>query len=274
MNRSKLLGLILGATAFSLLARADTARILVEVDKETISTDNLKSTAEGLGARGTMMVSNPTLRRQLVNQMVDNRLIAREAAAKGLEKTPDYERMLGEARVNILANLYQRKFVVDGLTDARLQAFFKENQKQFAAKKIHASHIQVKDEAVAKTVLALALKPGADFAALAKQYSAAPGASKGGDLGWFGRGRMLPEFEDAAYACPKGEVCPRTVKTPFGWHVIKVHDVQGGDEVAYETVKEPVRQAYERKLKEDLLQQLRAKAKVAVHEDVLRDFKM
>jgi peptidyl-prolyl cis-trans isomerase C len=256
-----------------LFAAAVASAPLANVGDEVITADNLKSTAEGLGPRGAMMVGNPVQRRQLVNQMIDNRLIAKEAAAKGLESSDDYKRMLAEARVNILANLYQRKVLAEGLTDAKVEAFFKANQKQFAQKKIHASHIQVKDEATAKQVLAEAQKPGADFAALAKKHSQAAGASKGGDLGWFGRGRMLPEFEDAAFSCGVG-LCPKPVKTQFGYHVIKVHEVKGGDEVAFASVKEQVKAAYERKLKEDLVERLRNQAKVAVHEDALRDFKL
>lgn len=258
----------------AIAARADDKLGLVTVDNEVITVDNLRSNADGLGPRGAMIVTNPATRRQLVEQMVDNRLIAREAVSKGIEKTKDYEQMLNEARINILANIYQRQVIAAGLTDAKVQEFFRANQKQFADKKFHAAQIQVKDGAAAATILAAALKPGADFATLAKAHSIAPGASQGGDMGWFARGRMIDEFVDAVAACPVGVVCPKLARTSLGYHIIKVQEVKGSDSVAFESVKDRVRQAYERRLKEDLLQKLRAKARIAVHEDALSRFNM
>lgn len=252
-------------------ARADD-KPLATVGTETITEGNLRSTAQGIGARGQMAVANPATRRQLVDQMIDNRLMAREGAARGLENSKEYKNMLAEARVNILAGLYQKAAVEDNLTDAKLRAFFKENGALFSAAKIHAAHVQVKDEATAKTVLAEALK-GTDFAALAKTYSQAAGANKGGDLGWFARGRMLPEFEEVAFSCKPG-ICPSVAKTQFGFHVIKIFDVKDGGNVAYEQVQEKVRQAYERRLKADVAAQLRAKTKVTMHDEALNAFKM
>ncbi|QPA31564.1 peptidylprolyl isomerase [Thermaerobacillus caldiproteolyticus] len=89
--------------------------------------------------------------------------------------------------------------------------------------KIRASHILVKDEKTAKEIKEK-LDKGEDFAKLAKEYSQDPGsAQKGGDLGWFGPGKMVKEFEDAAYSLKVGEIS-QPVKTEFGYHIIKVTD--------------------------------------------------
>ncbi|MBO3799437.1 MAG: peptidylprolyl isomerase [Thermoproteota archaeon] len=87
------------------------------------------------------------------------------------------------------------------------------------ADKIHCAHILVKTEQEAKEVLEQ-LKKGASFSKLAAEKSLCPSRKKGGDLGFFGRGQMVREFETAAFALKKGEVS-QPVKTRFGWHIIK-----------------------------------------------------
>ena len=89
---------------------------------------------------------------------------------------------------------------------------------------VRASHILVKTEKEANEILEQ-IKAGKDFAELAKKYSQCPSGKRGGDLGYFGRGRMVPEFENAAFSTPKGEVS-KPVKTQFGYHIIKVTDTK------------------------------------------------
>ena len=92
------------------------------------------------------------------------------------------------------------------------------------AREIRARHILVATEAEARRIIA-ELKAGGDFAAIAKAKSADPGsAGKGGDLGYFTKGQMVPEFEAAAFALRPGEFTEQPVKTQFGWHIIKVED--------------------------------------------------
>lgn len=89
-------------------------------------------------------------------------------------------------------------------------------------KKIQAAHILVKDEAQAKS-LTQELNSGGDFGKLAKKFSTCPSGKNGGDLGWFGRNKMVPEFEKAAFGGRKGDIVG-PVKTQFGYHIIKVID--------------------------------------------------
>lgn len=91
-------------------------------------------------------------------------------------------------------------------------------------KKVRASHILVKTEQEANSIL-FDLKRGASFEDAAKKFSLCPSKSKGGDLGWFGRNMMVKEFEDAAFSLPVGELST-PVKTRFGYHIIKVTETQ------------------------------------------------
>ncbi|EZP78700.1 PpiC-type peptidyl-prolyl cis-trans isomerase [Parageobacillus genomosp. 1] len=117
-------------------------------------------------------------------------------------------------------DLLRTKAAVEDIkvTEKELKDYY-ENYKP----KIKASHILVKDEKTAKEVKAK-LDKGEDFAKLAKEYSQDPGsAANGGDLGWFGPGKMVKEFEDAAYKLKVGQVSD-PVKTDYGYHIIKVTD--------------------------------------------------
>ncbi len=89
-------------------------------------------------------------------------------------------------------------------------------------KEVRAAHILVKGEPKAKEIMER-LKKGEDFGKIALEFSECPSKKRGGDLGWFGRGRMVREFENAAFAGEKGTLVG-PVKTQFGWHIIKVLD--------------------------------------------------
>lgn len=92
------------------------------------------------------------------------------------------------------------------------------------ARQVRARHILVKTEDEA-SVISYDLSHGKDFEEVAKEKSLCPSGKKGGDLGWFGRGQMVKEFEDAAFSLQKGEIS-RPVKTQFGWHLIKVEETR------------------------------------------------
>lgn len=125
------------------------------------------------------------------------------------------------------------------IEDADLKKFFDENASQFDTRQVTARHILVNTEAEAKEIKA-ALDGGADFATLAKEKSTEPAAKEsGGDLGTFGRGRMVPEFENAVFAMQKGQIS-NPVQSQFGWHVINLIDIQG-TAPDFEKAKEEVR---------------------------------
>jgi parvulin-like peptidyl-prolyl isomerase/Tfp pilus assembly protein PilF len=129
-------------------------------------------------------------------------------------------------------------------TDDELEAYFEKNISHYdTPEEIRASHILVADEETANEVLDK-LKDGADFAELAKEYSTDPGSKdKGGDLGWFSRGRMVKEFEEAAFALKVGEVSA-PVKTQYGYHIIKLTDRKAAHTPTLAEIKDQVRDDY------------------------------
>ena len=145
---------------------------------------------------------------------------------------------------DIKTYLLTLKVVADyiDITDEDVKTYSEENKESFATpEQVEASHILVEDEATAKEVIEK-LNAGEDFATLAKEYSKdESNAEKGGELGYFGRGEMVSEFEDAAFAMNVGEVSKEPVKTEFGYHIIKVTDKKEAKEADFETSKEQAR---------------------------------
>lgn len=127
---------------------------------------------------------------------------------------------------------------VPEIKDEEVKKYYDENQAQFEIDEVTAKHILVKEEGLAKDILA-DLKDGSDFGEMAKEHSIDGSAESGGDLGTFGRGEMVPEFEEAAFALKPGEMSD-LVKTEFGYHIILVTDKNQGMQT-YEEAKETIR---------------------------------
>jgi peptidyl-prolyl cis-trans isomerase C len=194
-----------------------------------------------------------TLYPLLLDQLIDGRAIVAEARKTGLDKDPAVERQMTDAADRALESAVLSKQVSPSITDAALRARY---DKDIAGKpgeeEVHAKHILVDSEDQAKKIIA-DLKGGADFAALAKQYSKDPtAAQQGGDLGFFKKDEMVPEFANAAFALQPGQISPEPVHTQFGWHVILLVErrrapaptfEQARDELRQEMIKEGVKKA-------------------------------
>lgn len=205
---------------------------------------------------------------KVLDQMIDEKLLLAAAKKEGLEKNKDFKAQIENAKNQLLLATYIRDKVEKDVTvsDEDVKTFYQNNPNQFKElEQRRASHILVKTEAEAADVLK-ALRNGADFAALAKAKSADPSAANGGDLGWFTRGQLVPDFEKEAFALPKGKISG-IVKTQFGYHVIKMVDVQVrpriefNDQVAKQ-IKDALLAEKKRTLTADCLAKLRKDIKV------------
>jgi len=197
----------------------------------------------------------------LLNQLIDRKLIAIEANKSKLEEQPEVQRRLAIQRERVLQEAFLAREIGAKVTEARLRAQYDKTVKDSPREEeVKASHILVDSEAEAKK-LSTDAKGGADFAALAKAKSKDPGAANGGDLGYFKREAMVPEFATAAFALKVGEIST-PVKSPYGWHVIKVVDRRQAAAPSFEASAEELREQVAEEVVGEMLAGLRAKAKV------------
>lgn len=201
---------------------------------------------------------------------IDVKLLVKNAAAEGLEKTEDFKKRMDFIQDRELHNAYFRKHVVDAVTNDEVKARY---DKEIAAlpqeEEAHARHILVATEDEAKEVIKQ-LDSGKDFAEIAKEKSTDSNKDDGGDLGWFGKGRMVPEFEEAAFGLEKGAYTKTPVKTQFGFHVIKLEEKRIAPPPAFEQVEPQVRQLVMRDKYIALIEKAKADQKVEIMDEALK----
>lgn len=201
---------------------------------------------------------------------IDVKLLAGNADGEGLKDDAEFKKRMQFIADRELHNIYFKKHVVDAVTEDEVKARY---DKEIAALpkqvEVSARHILVKTEEEAKAIIA-DLDAGKDFIELAKAKSTDPNKSEGGDLGYFTKGRMVPEFEEVAFAMEKGTYSKTPVKTQFGFHVIKVEDKRDAAPPAYETVAQQVRQLVMRDKYLAIIEKAKAEQKVEILDEALR----
>ena len=196
--------------------------------------------------------------------VIDIKTLARKAEAEKLDQTDEFKKLMEFQRDRALHNAIFKASVVDPVSDADLKARYeKEIAATPAEEEISARHILLATEDEAKAVIA-ELETGKDFAELAKEKSTGPSAEQGGDLGFFTKGRMVPEFEAAAFQLQAGEYAKEPVKTQFGWHVIKVEERRETAAPAFEEVIDQVRQVVMRERYAELIRSARSETEINV----------
>jgi peptidyl-prolyl cis-trans isomerase C len=233
--------------------------IVAKVDGQPIHLSDLKDAVQGLPENLRNMPPQ-TLYPMLLDQMIDARALIEEAHKSGLDKDPAVQRQVAAAEDRALQSALLNKEVGPSITEQAIRARY---DKEIAGKpgeeEVHAKHILVDSEAEAKKIIAQ-LKAGADFATLAKQYSKDPGGQQGGDLGFFKKDEMVPEFAKAAFALQPGQVSPEPVHTQFGWHVIMVVARRQAPPPTFEQAHDELRQ----KMIREAVQKVVAQARAAV----------
>jgi peptidyl-prolyl cis-trans isomerase C len=201
---------------------------------------------------------------QIVQRLVERKLLAQAAEKAGYADKPDVKRRIASDREQILQDAFLVNQVESQLTDARLkQAYEKKVAAASKELEVHARHVLLKSEADAKAVIA-ELDKGVDFATLAKTRSTGPTAANGGDLGFFTRDQMVKEFADAAFALKPGEYTRAPVHSQFGWHVIKVEGRRAAKVPSFEESKEELKNEAARTLVAEIVAKARSGAEVTI----------
>ncbi len=263
--------------------------IVAKVGKYTLTAKQFEDQVKELPPQLQMALKQrPELKKQFLDRWVQVTLLALAARDRGLDRQPDIKAQLEDAANSILARAYLRKEIESkdvNVTDKEVEQYYEANKDKFRQpESVKASHILIKVDKdgdkkaweaakkKAQMVREKALK-GESFAELAKKYSDDPGSkNKGGELGYFTKGRMVPEFEKAAFSLKKGEIS-KPVKTAFGYHIIKLEDIKPAHQKKLSEVRETVKgqllKEKRRKIMNDVLKQLEKKYKPEVHTDLI-----
>jgi peptidyl-prolyl cis-trans isomerase C len=198
----------------------------------------------------------------LLDRVIDFKLLADEAESQNLGDDPEVQPALELARESVLRDAMLRRKIEEGSTEDALKARYEDLKKNegFSFEEVRARHILLASEDDAKAVIS-ELEGGADFEALAKEKSTGPSASQGGDLGYFKKGQMVPEFGDAAFAMEVGSTSEEPIQTQFGFHVIKVEDKRTV-EPSFEETEPQLRQEIAREIVTALVEGLRGGAEI------------
>jgi peptidyl-prolyl cis-trans isomerase C len=249
------------AVASPLAASAQSDPVVAKVNGTEIRESDLTAAEEDIGAQLPPMA--PEAKKDyLITYVGDMILVSKAAEAKKLGDTDEFKRKLALARTKLLMEALLQNEAKTAVTDEAMKKVYADAIKDVGnEQEVSARHILVESEDEAKGVSA-DLKKGGDFAAIAKEKSKDPGSKDtGGDLGFFTKDQMVPEFAEAAFKLDKGQVSD-PVKSQFGWHVIRVDDKRTKQPPAFEQVKDQIENFVQRKAQADLIQKLRADAKI------------
>ena len=220
--------------------------------------DAMNKEREATGQPATPDVGN-AIREELVSREV----LSQAAKKKGLDRDATVAAQMDMARQAVLIRAFFDDFVkANPVTDAQLKTNYDQFVAQMGDKEYKARHILVDKEDEAKAIIA-SLKRGDAFDKVAKEKSKDTGSKdNGGDLDWGPAGRYVPEFGNAMKALQKGQTTDAPVKTPFGFHVIRLDDVRDMKVPKYDEVKDNLRQRAQQEQVSRLVQDLKSKAKI------------
>ena len=249
------------AATFSLLAASPlAAKVLAKVDGVEITDEDIQIAVDDLGSTLPKDLQGPARNTYIVDYLTDLKIVAKQADKDKLSEAPDFAKKLAYFRDKALMEALLAKSTKAAVTDEAMKKVYDEAAaKQKSEPEVHARHILLPTEEEAKAALKR-VQAGEDFAAVATELSKDPG-SQGGDLGFFTKDKMVPEFAEVAFKLDVGKIS-EPVKSQFGWHIIKVEEKRTKPFPAFDTVKDQISQYVARKSQSDLILKLREGSKV------------
>lgn len=247
--------------AQSAAASEDPAKVLATVNGKDITIGEVDQAAGDLDPQFARL---PAEQRRLaaLAALIDIKAMADEATKQKLDQSDDFKSRMEFLRERALHNEYFKDEVVDKISDADVRARY---DKEIASippqTEVRARHILVKTKEEAEAIIKK-LEGGAKFEDLAKESSTDGTAANGGDLGYFGEGQMVPEFEKAAFALKPGEYTKEPVQSQFGFHVIQLEDRRTKQPPAFDQVSDQIRSIIMRERYVETVKKLRDGLKI------------
>ncbi len=260
-----------GVLAAPMLAPPSLAqdKVLAKVNGRTITEADMKLAEAEIG-NDLGSIPAEQRRRVLVEYLIENHLLAEAAEGEKLGSGIAFDERMKYWQRRALRDAFFDKSVKGSVTEAEAKKLY---DSQVAAAKpqeeARARHILVDNELKAKEIFEK-IAHGEDFARMAKEHSKDPGSKEdGGDLGYFSRGQMVPQFEEAAFKLKNGEMSP-PIQSQFGWHIIKLEDKRQRGAPPFDTIKERIMASLVHKKAQEMVQGLRDKAKLEFVDPALK----
>ncbi|NQT06508.1 MAG: peptidylprolyl isomerase [Candidatus Omnitrophica bacterium] len=250
----------------------DTSAVLAKVNNEVITLSEFYYKIDNLPEDVRSVAENNKV--EYLENLIVESLLYKAAAKKKLNHDEEVRKLLKEAEKKIMIAKYAKEEIEDKIDigELQMQAYYEEHKKDFVSPELFkASHILVKTLSEAVDILDR-LNAGAIFGELAKNHSLDVTNKRGGDLGYFTVGQMVPEFEDACTKLRVGEISG-PVKTQFGYHIIMLTEKKAPEPIEYETVKDRIKLVItsqeRRRLFDELLTNLRSGADITINSELL-----
>lgn len=263
--------ILAGAAAISVTGavRAQDTTVIATVNGHTITEADV-ALAEGDLDPQFEQLPQDQRRAAAVSAIIEIKLAAEAAEKAGVADDPEFQRRMDFLRDRALHSEFVKDRVANAVTDEAVRARYDtEIASAPVTNEVRASHILVETEEEARDIIRQ-LGEGADFGELAKAHSSDGSAQNGGDLGFFGPGRMVPEFESAAFALDVGGHSQEPVKSQFGFHVIKLTDKRPQQPPAFEQVERQIRSLLLREKYFAEIADLRKAAEVEISDPALK----
>ncbi|WP_053239740.1 peptidylprolyl isomerase [Pleomorphomonas koreensis] len=259
------LGLLAAAALLTLSALPASADdVVARVNGKDITAAEVQMATDVFGEQ-LAQIPEAQRRSMVVDALVDMHVMADAAQAAGVADSPKYKARMAFLEAQALRNTYVEDELQAKISEDDIKARYEKDVAGYVApEEVHARHILVKTEDEANAILK-ELAAGGDFQAIAKEKSQDPGSkANGGDLGFFAKGQMLPEFEAEAFALKPGETSVKPVKTQFGYHILKVEERRTQPVPTLDQVREQVIQMVERDKYQETLAKMRGEAKIEI----------
>ncbi|MEK6706113.1 MAG: peptidylprolyl isomerase [Bdellovibrionota bacterium] len=243
---------------------------LATVNGRTITDKDLQAALGGYneGMRENIL-KDANSRRQILGHLIDQEVLVQQAEKEKLDQAPEYKEALAAFKRQYLTGKILEKNLASKITSSEVRKYYDSNKHKFTTDQVHAQHILVSTEEQARELIKKAGEPNVDFQELAEKHSKDPSAKNNrGDLGFFGRDRMVPEFTEAAFAgSPKKIVGP--VKTTYGYHIIKVLEKKIGKTMEFDEVEMKAQNDLRQEMAKSFVGKLREQAKIQVNDKAL-----
>ncbi len=236
-------------------------KVLAKVATHQITESDLEHMLKNLNPQIAANFQGEQGKQALLQELVNQKLFYLEALENSIENDPKFQSEFEKLKENFMTQYSIQNLINSAsVTHEELEAYYNENKDTFVSpKQVQASHILVSDVKLAGEIKGK-ISQGEAFESLAKEFSTCPSKERGGDLGMFGEGQMVPEFEEAAFKMSIGEIS-EPIETQFGFHIIKVTDKKESGLLSFEEVRS------------NLLRNMMAEKQGALYQNHISDLK-